>query len=102
MKLVVPLKLSTVWFNVTIAPPPNAEPPNGQCLNVALLSRKVVFPVNVRLLLEAMIAPPSLMIPQALLCVNSVLPDRVMSVLFTTSVVPLLPWKEQLTSSVCW
>ena len=65
MKLVVPLKLSTVWFNVTIAPPPNAEPPNGQCLNVALLSRKVVFPVNLRLLLKAMIAPPRILLPHA-------------------------------------
>ena len=76
--LVVPLKLSTVLFNMTIAPPPNAEPPNRHCLNVALLSRKVV------LLLEAMIAPPSTMIQQALLCVNSVLPARVMSVLLTS------------------
>ena len=85
---------------MTIAPPPNAEPPNGQCLNVALLSRKVVFPVNLRLLLKAMIAPPRILLPHALLCLNSVLPVRVISVLFTTSAVALLSWKEQLTSSV--
>jgi len=47
-----------------------------------------------------MIAPPRILLPQALLCLDSVLPVRVMSVLFTTSAVPLLPWKEQLTSSV--
>ena len=53
-----------------------------------------MFPVNVRLLLRAMIAPPSTMVPQALLCVNSVIPARVMSVLFTTSaVVGLIPLK---------
>ena len=62
--------------------------------------RLIVFPVNVRLLLEAMIAPPSTMIPHALLCVNSVLPARVISGLLTTSAVAGLPWKEQLTSSV--
>ena len=31
----------------------------------------------------------------------NVLPDRVMLVLFTTSAVPRLSWKEQLTSSAC-
>ena len=90
MKFVVPLKLSTVWFNVSITPPSNTEPPNAQ------LSRKVVFPLNVRLLL---IAPPNA-IQWPLLCVNSVIPARVMSVLFTTSTVAGLSWKEQLTSSV--
>ena len=48
MKLLIPLKLSTVWSDVKIAPPAttirNAE-------HDALLSIKVVFPVNIRLLL---------------------------------------------------
>ena len=48
------------------------------CLDIALLLKKVVFPVNVRLLLRAMIPPPSTMVPHALLHVNSVFPDRVM------------------------
>ena len=73
---------------------------NGHCSIVALLLRKVVFPVNVRLLSDAMIPPPNTTLPHALLCVNSVFPDRVMLALFTASAVPLLSWKEQLTSSV--
>ena len=84
MKLLVPLKLSTVRPDVEIAPPLPK--------NVAPLSRKVVFPVNVRLLSDAMIPPPgsqtpATMLPHALLCVNSVFPDRVMLVLFTASAV---------------
>ena len=69
MKLVVPSKLRIVLFSVNIAPPRTVQPSNGPCPKVALLSRKIVFPVNVRLLLEA---PPSRMIPQALFCMNSV------------------------------
>ena len=69
MKLVVPLKLRIVLFSVNIAPPPTVEPSNGHCPKVALLSKMVVFPVNVRLLLEA---PPSTLVPQALFCMNSV------------------------------
>ena len=36
---------------------------------------------------------------QGVLCVNSVFPERVMLVFFTTSAVPRLSWKEQLASS---
>ena len=59
MKLLIPLKLSTVWLYAMIAPPGDLE---------------------------------------ALFCVK-VFPDRVMSALITTSAVPLLSLKEQLTSS---
>ena len=48
MKLLVPLKLSIVLFKEKIALPP-----------LAPLSRKVVFPANVRLLSNAAIPPPT-------------------------------------------
>ena len=78
MKLLIPLKLSTVLADVHIAPPAmvtkivdevalklstvlwdvDISPPLNRS-NVSLLPRKVVFPVIVRLLSEAVIAPPS-------------------------------------------
>ena len=56
-----------------------------------------MFPVKVKWLSDAMIPPPATMLLHVLLCVNSVFPDRVMLVLFTTSAVAMLSWKEQLT-----
>ena len=53
IKLLIPWKL-TVLYNMQIAPPTEQD---------ALLSRKVVFPVNVRLLLCAMIPPPPTKLP---------------------------------------
>ena len=52
MKLVVPLKVSTVLFDAKIAPPEFSVMPT--------FSRKIVFPVNVTLLLCAVIALPGL------------------------------------------
>ena len=77
MKLLVPLKVSTVLLNATMAPP--------------RIFLKVVFPVNVRLLLMAKMPATTQM--------NSLFFTRVMLVLFTTSAVLGLSWKEQLTSS---
>ena len=57
------------------------------------------------LLSRAMIPPAVIMssflvtIPQGVLCVNSVFPERITLVFFTTSAVPRLSWKEQLASS---
>ena len=49
--MLVPLKLTTVLSDMMNAPPKDA-------MHDAPLPRKVVFPVNVRLLLTAMIPPP--------------------------------------------
>ena len=57
---------------------------------VALLLRKAVFPVNVRLLLRAvMLLPPKEFNLVLWLCVKSVFPARVTLALFTASAVPL-------------
>ena len=62
---------------------------------------KVMFPMNVRLLLKTAMLPPSTkeldFVPW--LRVKSIFPARVTLALFTTSAVPMLSWKEQLTSS---
>ena len=86
MKLLVPLKLSIVLSDAMIAPP---WPP---LYNIAVLPRKVVLPVNVRLLLRAEIPPPPTqeLDPVQWLCVNSVFPARLTVVLITTSAVPRL------------
>ena len=86
MKLLVPLKPSTVLCDVKIAPPCLAE-----------LLTKLLIPLKLSTVwLYAMIAPPGDL--EALFCVK-LFPDRVTSALITTSAVPLLSLKEQLTSS---
>ena len=86
MKLLVPLKLSTVLSDVKIAPPP--------C--VAELLTKLLIPLNLSsVLLNALIAPASDL--ETLFCVK-LFPDRVTLALITTSAVPSLSLKEQLTS----
>jgi len=64
---------------------------------------KVVFPVNIRLLSWAVMPPPSVHVEfvtnSSQLHINSLFPVTVMLVSYTTSVVPTLLWKEQLTSS---
>ena len=89
IKLLIPLKFSTVWPDVLIAPLHDHGSGHD-----TLLSRKIVFPVNVRLLLRAMIAPAEMLLQSPWLFVNSLFPDRVMLVLFTISAVPMLSWKE--------
>ena len=58
--------------------------------------------MNAMLLLRATMPPPPIHVSESQwLCVNTVVPARVTVVLSTTSAVPRLSWKEQLTSSVC-
>ena len=58
MKLLVPLKLITVLY-VKIAPQELDKKKIAKGLmETALFSRKVVFPVNIRLLWTAVTAPP--------------------------------------------
>ena len=68
-----------------------------------LFLRKVVFPVNVRVLLRAVIPHPNLQLSLEdshphWLCTNSLFSARLMLVLYTVSAVPRLSWKEKLTS----
>ena len=94
MKLLIPIKFSEL-ADAQIAP--------ELYLELALFSKKVVFPVNVRVLLRAVRPHPNLYLPlndlpPHWLHMNSVASARVMLVLCTASAVPRLSWKEQLTS----
>ena len=96
-KLLMPLKFSVI-ATAQIAPAPTSE----ACTLYHLFFRKVVFPVNVRILFRAVIPHPELHLllngSQAhCFWVNS-FSTRVMLVLHTVSAVPTLSWKEQLTS----
>ena len=87
MKLLVPLKLSTVLCAVKSALPP--------CLAELLMKLLILLKLST-VLLYAQIAPPSDV--EALFHVK-LFPARVALTLFTTSAMPLLSWKEQLPSS---
>ena len=99
-KLLVLVKCSEL-DTAKIAPAPTLETPTLLCLFL----RNVVLPVNVRVLLRAVIPHPNLHLSLKdshphWLCMNSLFSARVMLVLCTVSAVPKLSWKEQLTSLV--
>ena len=86
-KVLFPSKLITVLLAAKI--PPLCGPSN-----VAIFSRKVVFPVNVRLLLTAVIPlAPLQVFDLQWLCLNWLFPAKVMLEFFTTSAVARLSWK---------